>query len=164
LAPELLSKGGRKVMEFRSRITKIIYIGKWFNSYKIPFVSKLIKAFMRIIFSCDIPIEADIHRTVHFPHNALGVVIHRGCRIGEGSVVYQNVTLGVNLNVDYDNMAPKIGANVIICAGAKVIGKITIEDNCIIGSGAVVTKSIPANSVVGGVPAKVLRTIEWSDI
>lgn len=150
-------------MEFSSRVTRMIFICKWLKRHKVPLLPKMIKVIMRLMFSCDIPIEADIHHTVHFPHNALGVVIHRGCLIGESSVVYQNVTLGVNLNEDYDNMAPKIGKNVIICSGAKVIGNITIEDNCIIGSGAVVTKNIPANSVVGGVPAKVIKKIERSD-
>lgn len=150
-------------MEFTSRVTKTIYICKWFSRHRVPFVPKIIKVVMRIIFSCDISIEAGIHHTVHFPHNALGVVIHRGCQIGKNSVVYQNVTLGVNFNEDYDNMAPKIGRNVIIGAGAKVIGNITIEDNCIIGSGAVVTKNIIANSVVAGVPAKVIKTIDRDD-
>ena len=53
-------------------------------------------------------------------------------------------------------LAPKVGDNVVICTGAKLIGNITIGNNVIIGAGAVVVKDVPDNAVVGGVPAKIL--------
>ena len=55
---------------------------------------------------------------------------------------------------------PIIGDNVFIGAGAKILGDITIGDNCVIGANSVVVKSVPSNSIVAGVPAKVLRVRE----
>ena len=76
--------------------------------------------------------------------------------VGENCEIWYNVTIGRAHNLC---RRPRIGNNVKVCAGAIVLGDIEIGDNCIIGAGAVVTKSIPANSVVGGNPAKIIKTI-----
>lgn len=77
--------------------------------------------------------------------------------IGKNCQIWQNVTVGTNKS--HSGNFPTIGNNVRICAGSIVIGNITIGDNVIIGAGSVVVKDIPANSVVVGNPAKVIRTI-----
>lgn len=78
-------------------------------------------------------------------------------QIGDNCEIWQQVTIGNKFNVDAAK--PKIGNNVKICAGAIVIGDVTIGDNSIVGAGSVVTKDVPANVVVGGVPAKVIKKL-----
>lgn len=76
-----------------------------------------------------------------------------GDKIGKNLWVNQNVTIGYTNATD----CPEIGDNVTIGAGAVVIGKIHVGDNAIIGANAVVVKDVPANAVVGGVPAKIIK-------
>ena len=79
-------------------------------------------------------------------------------RIGNNCKILQQVTVGYN-----GDKCPIIGNNVLICAGAKVIGSVTIGDNCIIGANAVVVKDVPSGSVGGGIPAKVIKHIDLVD-
>lgn len=75
-------------------------------------------------------------------------------RIGKNCYINQQVTIGYE-----GNGIPIIGNNVRICAGAKVIGSVSIGDNAIIGANAVVVKNVPANEVWGGVPAKCIKIL-----
>ncbi len=59
-----------------------------------------------------------------------------------------------------EGQGAKIGKNVTICTGARIIGDLTIGDNVIIGAGSVVVKDIPSNVIVAGVPAKVIKLIK----
>jgi len=70
--------------------------------------------------------------------------------------LYQGVTLG-GTGKDKGKRHPTIGSNVMIGAGAKVLGPITIGDNCRIGAGSVVLKNVPSNCTVVGVPGRVVR-------
>ena len=83
------------------------------------------------------------------PHN---IVIGRETIIGKNCIIYHDVTIGQN-----KNLFPKIGDNVIIYPGAKVIGGISIGDNVVIGANAVVTTNVPDNAIIGGIPAKIIR-------
>lgn len=76
-------------------------------------------------------------------------------KIGENAHIYQQVTIGYN-----GDKRPIIGDNVRICCGAKVIGGVTIDNNVIVGAQALVIKDVPSNVVVGGVPAKILKSID----
>lgn len=69
--------------------------------------------------------------------------------------VYQQVTIGWR-----NGGQPLIGDNVMVCAGALVLGKIKIGDDVIIGAGSVVTKDIPSHSIVVGNPARIIKTRE----
>lgn len=71
--------------------------------------------------------------------------------MGHNCQVFQQVTIGNEGGI------PSIGDNVKICAGAKVIGPITIGDDVIIGANAVVTHDVPSHSVVAGVPARIIK-------
>ena len=83
----------------------------------------------------------------------LGLVIGSGVVIGNNCMVYQHVTLGQVNETEY----PKIGDNVTIYAGAKVLGGVSIGDNCKIGANAVVIKDVPKNCTAVGVPARIIQ-------
>lgn len=86
-----------------------------------------------------------------FPHPR-NVVIGEDVIIGSNCRIYQGVTIGQS-----KGKYPHIGDNVIIYPGAKVIGDIRVGDNSIVGANAVVTKNVPTNTIVAGIPAKVLK-------
>lgn len=79
-------------------------------------------------------------------------------KVGNYCKLQTGVLLG-NTNHSEDEK-PIIGNNVGFGPGAKVLGKVTIEDNCFIAANAVVVKNIPANSIVGGVPAKIIKSVK----
>jgi serine O-acetyltransferase len=82
-----------------------------------------------------------------------GVVITRECEIGPNCLLYHNVSL-VTMR---SRRGPQIGANFYAGVGATVIGEVTIEDDVTCGAGALVTRSVPKDAVVAGVPARILR-------
>lgn len=82
------------------------------------------------------------------------MVIHARAEIGARCIIGQNTTIG-GRSGHYP--VPKIGNNVEICAGSRVLGPITVGDNAIIGANAVVIHDVPANAVVAGVPAKIIK-------
>ena len=111
------------------------------------FIRKRFQRRLYYIYSCDISHSAQIHESVTFGH-PIGIVIGSNAVIEKKCSIYQNVTIGANFASD--NKMPRIKQNTKISAGAKIIGDIIIGENCIIGANAVVTKSIPDNSIVVG--------------
>lgn len=85
-----------------------------------------------------------------------GVIIGETTKIGNNVTLYQGVTLG-GTGKEQGKRHPTIGDNVMISAGAKVLGSFTIGDNSKIGAGSVVLKEVPPNSTVVGVPGRVVR-------
>jgi serine O-acetyltransferase len=127
----------------------------------IPLLPDLARKYIRLVYACDLPCSVELGAGVCFPHNGLGVVVHERARIGDNCTIYQNVTIGGDgrgrARAAGAQSAPAIGNRVIIYAGAVVGGPITIGDGAIIGANAVVLESVPANTTVGGVPARVLK-------
>lgn len=87
-------------------------------------------------------------------HHYSCIVIHGKSIIGKNLNIRQGVTIG-----DVNSKVPIIGDNVYIGAGAKIIGDVKVGSNVIIGANAVVTRDIPDNTIVGGIPAKIIRKI-----
>lgn len=94
--------------------------------------------------------SADIGKGFKINHG-VGSVVGARCKIGDNCIIHQNCTIG-----DRKGGRPTIGNNVIIYAGAMILGDITIGDNSIIGANSVVTKSCPPNSILVGTPAKIV--------
>ncbi|MDO6421062.1 serine acetyltransferase [Saccharophagus degradans] len=107
------------------------------------------------LFSCYLSPKASLHESVYFPH-PVGIVIGDGVRVGKGCIIYQNVTLGAARKGEgHQGLYPEVGENVIIYAGAVIVGGVTIGDNSVIGANAVVNVSVPAGSLAVGVPVKI---------
>ena len=98
---------------------------------------------------------ATIGRRLVIDHGT-GVVIGETTEIGDDVLIYQGVTLG-GTGKDVGKRHPTIGNNVMISAGAKVLGPFKIGDNSRVAAGAVVLEEVPPNSTVVGVPARVVR-------
>lgn len=95
--------------------------------------------------------SADIGEGLRINHG-VGTVVGARCKIGKNCIIHQNCTIG-----DRNGGRPIIGNNVIIYAGAMLLGNITIGDNSIIGANSVVTKNCPPNSIMVGTPARNIR-------
>lgn len=125
-------------------------------------ISHLLLAFGRMITGIEINLGAKLGKRLFIDHG-MGVVIGATSVIGDDVVMYQGVTLGGNKDIP-GRRHPIIGNNVTIGAGAKVLGAITIGDNVQVGANAVVTKDTPSDTVVAGIPAKIIKSLyEYDD-
>ena len=107
--------------------------------------------FWSIVTGADIPLNCCIGGGLLMPHPN-GIVIHPAAVIGPNCLIFQQVTIGSR-----GDGAPIIGGHVDIGAGAKVLGKISIGDNAIIGANAVVLIDVPAGATAVGVPATIVQ-------
>lgn len=128
---------------------------KCFDRYVLSTVYKFVVFF---IFNSVVPLTVSIGKNSRFMYGGIGCVIHKNCIIGDNVAIGQGITIGRKKA----DGAPIIGNNVYIAAGSRILGDITIGDNVIIGANSVVLKNIPSNSIVAGVPAKVIGTVEVS--
>ncbi|WP_374512669.1 serine O-acetyltransferase [Brevundimonas sp.] len=133
-------------------------LGHFFHRRGVPGLPGLIKGLIFLLYNSAIPPSATIGRGSVFAYGAIGVVIHSDAVIGAGCVIGQGITIGAAEAYASPERkgCPRIGDDVYIAAGARIIGDITIGDRCIIGAGAIVTRSVPDGSVVAGVPARVI--------
>lgn len=94
----------------------------------------------------------------YLPHGFMGVFISDMSEIGKNAVIFQQVTIGADRLADSNNQGnPKIGDNVYIGAGAKIIGNVRIGNNCRIGANAVVYMDMPDNSVAVSSPTRIIQ-------
>jgi serine O-acetyltransferase len=129
----------------------------------VPYAPWLLRFINVVMFGMDVCLGAAVGPGLVVPHPN-GVVIGSGATVGARCRILQQVTLGETLTTDGRSGGyPTIGDDVVIGTGAKVLGPIKIGSGCIIGAGAIVTKDMPENCVVAGVPARVLRTLAESD-
>lgn len=122
---------------------------------KIPFLPRAISQLNRHFSGIEIHPAAQIGKGFFIDHG-MGVVIGETTVIGDNVTLYQGVTLG-GTGKEKGKRHPTIGNNVVISAGAKVLGNINIGDNVNIGANAVVIRSVPANCTVVGVPGRIAK-------
>ncbi len=121
-------------------------------------ISRLLELMNHLICACSVSIDAEIGDRTVFYHRGIGCVVHPKAVIGEDCKIFQSVTIGSKWSkASCLGEAPRIGNNVMIGAGAVILGDVTIGDNSIIGANAVVTHSIPENSLAVGVPATIKK-------
>ena len=119
------------------------------------FFARFLSQIARFFTGIEIHPGAQIGRRFFIDHG-LGVVIGETTIIGDDVLLYQGSTLG-GTGIIKGKRHPTVGNNVVIGAGAKVLGNITIGDNSYIGANAVVIKDVPANSTVVGIPGRITK-------
>ncbi len=129
--------------------------------WKVPFLPKILKLLIFLIYNSSIPYQAKIGKGTRFAYGGIGVVLHKRTVIGKNCIIGTNVTIGGKSG--YEKI-PDIGDNVYIATGAKILGPISIGNNVTIGANAVVLQNIPDNAVVAGVPAKIIKILNESQI
>lgn len=130
-------------------------IGNVIHRMKVPFVHHIFNLLIRLVHNCAVYSQTDIGKGTVFGYGGIGVVVHKRAQIGKKCVIGSNVTIGGRSK---SKGVPVIGDEVFIGTGAKLLGEITVGDNCVIGANAVVISDVPANSMVAGIPAKIIRT------
>ena len=129
-------------------------VAHFFWEIGLPFVPRFLSHISRQITGIEIHPGAKIGRDFFIDHGS-GTVIGETAEVGDNVTIYQNVTLG-GTSLKQEKRHPTVGNNVVIGAGAKCLGPIIIGDNVRIGSNSVVTRDVPPNSVVVGVPGKIV--------
>jgi len=122
--------------------------------HRLKFAARLVSQANRFITGIEIHPGATIAKGFFIDHG-MGVVIGETAEIGDGCLLYHGVTLG-GVSLEKKKRHPTLGKNVVIGAGAKVLGAITLGDNVQVGANAVVLRDVPANSVVVGIPGRVV--------
>ena len=127
----------------------------WFYNHGMKFIARVISQRTKFLTGIEIHPAAKIGRGVFIDHGE-GVVIGETAEVGNNVIIYQGVTLG-GTGKDKGKRHPTVQDNVMISAGAKVLGPITIGEGSKIGAGSVVLKDVPPHSTVVGVPGRVVR-------
>jgi serine O-acetyltransferase len=133
-------------------------IAHFFWELKIPILPRMISAFSRFLTGIEIHPGAQIGSRFFIDHG-MGVVIGETSIIGDNVLIYQGVTLG-GTGKEKGRRHPTLGSDIVVGAGAKILGNITIGSNVKIGAGSVVITNVPDNSTAVGVPARIARINE----
>jgi len=129
-------------------------LSRFLSKKRLEFLSRILDYIIRLMFSCWLPHTVKSGDNLVLGYGGLAIVIHSDVIFGDNVHIDQCVTIGGN-GTAYG--VPKIGNNVYIGAGAKLLGPITIGDECVIAANSVVLKDVPNGSVVAGVPAKIVK-------
>jgi len=121
---------------------------------RVPLVPRLISHFSRFATGIEIHPGARIGEGFFIDHG-MGVVIGETTEIGDNCQVFQGATLG-GTSTKREKRHPTLKDNVVVSAGAKVIGAVTIGENAVIGAGSVVVTNVPPNATVVGVPGHIV--------
>ncbi len=124
----------------------------WMHGWRFP--ARALSQLARLITGIEIHPGAQIGRRFFIDHG-MGVVIGETTIVGDDVTLYQGVTLG-GTGKESGKRHPTVGNNVVVGAGAKVLGNIVVGENCRIGSGSVVLRDVPDNSTVVGVPGHII--------
>ena len=127
----------------------------WFWNNGFKWLGRFVSHIARFLTGIEIHPGAKIGERVFFDH-AMGVVVGETAEIGDGCTIYQGVTLGGTSLYKGTKRHPTLGKNVVVSAGAKVLGGFTVGDNAKIGSNAVVIKPVPEGATAVGIPARII--------
>ena len=128
----------------------------WCWNHGLMWLGRFVSMFARWLTGIEIHPGAKIGRGVFFDH-AMGVVVGETAEIGDGCTIYQGVTLGGTSLYKGAKRHPTLGRNVVVSAGAKVLGGFTVGDGARVGSSAVVMKPVPPGATAVGNPARIIQ-------
>ena len=129
-------------------------LARWLYLHHVPFLPNVVKRLSELLFHCVLPYEAEIGEGLHVGYHGFGIVVHHRARIGDRVFISPTVTIG-GRNQEYE--VPRIGNDVFIAAGARILGNVSIGDGVVIGANAVVVHSVPPRCIAAGVPARIIR-------
>ena len=138
-------------------------IANFFAIAKFDLIARIISQFSRFLTGIEIHPKAKIGKKLFIDHG-MGVVIGETSEIGNNVTLYHNVTLGgiapsINSNDQRNTKRhPTLEDNVVVGSGAQILGPIIIKKYSLVGANAVVTKDVPENAVMIGIPAKKVGT------
>ena len=126
----------------------------WLYVRKVSVIPRLISHIGRLLTGIEIHPGATIGKGVFIDHG-MGVVIGETAIVGDYALIYQGVTLG-GTGKETGKRHPTLGKNVVVGAGAKVLGNISIGNNVRIGAGSIVLRGVPSDCTVVGVPGRIV--------
>jgi serine O-acetyltransferase len=129
----------------------------WCWTHGLKWLGRFISHLARLFTGIEIHPGAVIGQRVFFDH-AMGTVVGETAEIGDGCTIYQGVTLGGTSLYKGAKRHPTLGKNVVVSAGAKVLGGFEVGDGAKIGSNAVVIKPVPAGATAVGIPARIIAS------
>ena len=138
-------------------------IANFFAVAKFDLIARIVSQFSRFMTGIEIHPKAKIGKNLFIDHG-MGVVIGETSDIGDNVTIYHNVTLGgISPSINSENQRetkrhPTLHDHVVVGSGAQVLGPIVVGKNAKIGANAVVTKDVPENGVMVGIPARNVRT------
>jgi serine O-acetyltransferase len=128
----------------------------WLWQRDLRWLARFVSLFSRWLTGIEIHPGATIGDGVFIDHG-MGVVIGETAEVGDGCTIYQGVTLGGTSLTKGAKRHPTLGRNVVVGAGAKILGGFTVGDDAAVGSNAVVTKPVPAGATAVGIPARIIQ-------
>ena len=138
-------------------------IANFFSVANLDLIARLISQFSRFLTGIEIHPKAKIGKNLFIDHG-MGVVIGETSEVGNNVTIYHNVTLGgISPSINSDNQRdikrhPTLLDDVVVGSGAQILGPVIIGKNSKIGANAVITKDVPENAVMVGIPAKNVGT------
>ena len=144
------NRGFRAVVFYR--------IGRYFRVRGHKLLANFAERLIQRLCFCDISTTAEIEAGFSIFH-PFGLVVGTDVRAGKNLTLSMDVVLGGNLNKcrEDGSTKPIIGNNVNIAAGSKVVGPVEIGNNCLVGANSVVNRSMPSDSIIAGMPARIIR-------
>ncbi len=139
-----------------------------FGAWRMTLRPKLLRMFLGVfynamqrrfahVYGIGLPWATSIGRNATIEHQH-GIVVHGACVIGDGCIIRQGVTLGIR-DEQCPDQGPRLGKQVSVGAGAKILGDVKIGDGAKIGANAVVLCDVPAGCTAVGVPARVITSV-----
>lgn len=130
-------------------------IAYWLHSHRVSFIPRLISHLARFLTGIEIHPGARIGRGVFIDHG-MGVVIGETAIVGDYALIYQGVTLG-GTGKESGKRHPTLAENVVVGAGAKILGNIYIGSHVRVGAGSIVLRDVPDHCTVVGIPGRIIR-------
>ncbi len=138
-------------------------VANFFSIANLDLIARIISQFSRFLTGIEIHPKAKIGKNLFIDHG-MGVVIGETSEIGNDVTIYHNVTLGgISPSINSDNQRnlkrhPTLKDGVVVGSGAQVLGPVVVGKNSKIGSNTVITKDVPENAVMVGIPTKNVGT------